>query len=95
MKAALAVTARQSLERDYDKAMREYLKKADESSLEAAYELGRRALQHGLGVVEFAALHAESLRRQMQNARSVAECEGAVRLLGHFFIESLSPFEMT
>ena len=43
MKAAFAVTARQSLERDYQQAMRQYLKKADESSLESAYELGTLA----------------------------------------------------
>ena len=95
MKAAVAVSARQSLERDYEKAMREYLKKADESSLEVAYELGRRALEQGLGVVEFAALHEESLLHLLQNARSAVECENSVRLLGHFLIESLSPFEMT
>src|SRR5260370_2054605 len=95
MKAVLAVTARELLERDYEKAMREYLKRADESSLESAYELGRRALEQGLGVVEFAALHEESLLHLLQNARSAAECENSVRLLGHFFIESLSPFERT
>ena len=95
MKAAFAVTARQSLERDYQEAMRQYLKKADESSLESAYELGRLALEQGLGIVEFAALHDEALVRVLQSARSPVECASTVRLLSHFFIESLSPFEMT
>ena len=95
MKAAFAVTARQSLERDYQEAMRLYLKRADESALEAAYELGRRALEQGLGIVEFAALHDQALGRLLQRARSSVECASTVQLLSHFFIESLSPFEMT
>ncbi len=95
MKPALAVTAHQSLKQDHEEAMRRYLKKTDESSLESAYELGRRALEQGLGILEFAALHGEALSRLLQNVRSPAECASTVRLLSHFFIESLSPFEMT
>lgn len=94
MKAAF-VKARQSLQRDYQSAIREYLKKADEPSLESAYELGRRALEEGMGVVEIAALYDDVLSRFLQDARTPAECSRRVKVLGHFFVESLSPFEMT
>jgi signal transduction histidine kinase len=95
MKAALAVTARQSLERDYQRSMREYLKNPDESSLESAYELGRRALEQGIGVVEFAALHDEALGHLLQSEPGSSHLASTAQRLGHFFIESLSPFEMT
>lgn len=94
MKAAF-VKARQSLRRDYQQAMREYLKKADESSLEAAYEFGRRALEEGMGVVEMAALFDDALSQFLEDARTPAECSRTAKVLGHFFVESLSPFEMT
>lgn len=95
MKAASTARARQKLERDYGNAIRDYLKKPDESSLELAYGLGRRALEQGLGVVEFAALYHEVLTRLLQSASSPAECSRTAPRLGHFFVESLSPFEMT
>jgi signal transduction histidine kinase len=95
MKAALAVADRQSLEHDYQQAMREYLKRPDESSLESAYELGRRALEQGWGVVEFAALHEEALSGLLQGDIDSAQYATDVQRLGGFFIESLSPFEMT
>jgi signal transduction histidine kinase len=94
MKAAMVQT-RQSLQQDYQQAIREYLKQADESSLEAAYELGRRALEEGMGVVEIAALYDQALSGFLQEARTPAECSRTAKVLGHFFVESLSPFEMT
>jgi signal transduction histidine kinase len=94
MKAALLQT-RHSLERDYQHAMLAYLKKPDESSLAAAYELGRRALEEGMGVVDIAALYDNALSRFLQNARTPTECSRTSKLLGRFFVESLSPFEMT
>jgi len=94
MKAALAVADRQSLDRDYQNAMLEYLKQPGESSLELAYELGRRALNQGLGVVGFAVLHEEALGRLLQSSMN-SPYAANVRRLGEFFIESLAPFEMT
>lgn len=95
MKTALATRARHSLHRDYTLAMRRYLRKGDESSLELAYELGRRALKEGWGVVEMADLFDRALRRLLQDASTPAECSSIVEKLSHFFIEGLSPFEMT
>jgi signal transduction histidine kinase len=92
---AVAARARQSFEKDYFDAARKYLKKADESCLESAYELGRRALEQGLGVVELAALHDEVVSRQLRSAATPAEGLRTSQRLGQFFIESLSPFEMT
>ena len=96
MKTAVATTGHQSLEQAYEEAMLQYLKKPDESSLESAYELGRLAMEQGLGILEFTALHGEVMGRLLQNLPSpTAEYAAMVRTLNHFFIESLSPFEMT
>jgi signal transduction histidine kinase len=92
---AVAAKARRSFEREYYDAVRRYLKKADESSLESAYEVGRRALEQGVGVVEIAALHDEALRRQLRSATSPEELPRTAQRLGQFLIESLSPYEMT
>lgn len=95
MKTAIATRARYSLHRDYTLAMRRYLKNGGEPSLELAYELGRRALQEGWGVVEIADLFDEALPRLLREASSPADCATMVEKLSQFFIESLSPFEMT
>ncbi len=95
MKTAVETRARDSLHHDYTLAMRRYLKNRDESSLELAYVLGRRALQEGWGVVEIADLFGEAIPRLLEDASSPAECASIVEKLSQFFIESLSPFEMT
>jgi signal transduction histidine kinase len=95
MKAALAVKSRQSLQRDYQAAMREYLKRGDESCLELAYGLGRRALEEGAGMVQVAAFYQEAVLKFLESARNPGEASFLLRRLGPFLVESLSPFEMT
>jgi signal transduction histidine kinase len=92
---AVAASAGESLERDYQDAMREYLKRTDEPSLKLAYELGRKALERGLGIMEFAALHENALCGVLRDAEDPAEYANTASRLRDFFIESLSPFEMT
>ena len=95
MKTTWAESVRHSLKRDYLVAVRRYLRHADESNLASAYELGRQALEHGLGVVEFATLHIHALGKLMQRTQSARQCSRTLQLVNEFFIESLSPFEMT
>ena len=45
---------------DYATALRAYLKDPDESALEAAYELGRAALDNGTGVIDIIGAHAKA-----------------------------------
>lgn len=75
--------------------MREYLSNAGEAALERAYELGRRALDQGLGVVDLGASYHRALRAMLQSSRTSAECIQTVKSLEGFFIENLSPYEMT
>ena len=79
---------------EYFTALEGYLRAGHESALTRAYELGRRAMADGLGVLDMAVLHRGAVdvlvvsapaRDQPQFARAVAD----------FFNELLSPFEMS
>src|SRR5438874_2441978 len=79
---------------EYFTALEGYLRAGHESALTRAYELGRRAMADGLGVLDMAVLHRAAVdalvvsasdRDQPQFARAVAD----------FFNELLSPFEMS
>src|SRR5881392_599889 len=79
---------------EYFTALEGYLRAGHESALIRAYELGRRAMADGLGVLDMAVLHRGAVdvlvvsapaRDQPQFARAVAD----------FFAELLSPFEMS
>ncbi len=78
---------------EYVSGLEAYLEQRDEAALTRAYELGRRAMIEGLGVLEMATLHRAALdalvlpnatdRRQRLDAST------------EFFNELLSPFEMS
>lgn len=77
----------------YAAALKEYLLWGGESALQRAYQLGRRALADGLGVLEMAAVHHQAMVGILQSANG--DLPGAIAAAGQFFAESLSPFEMT
>jgi light-regulated signal transduction histidine kinase (bacteriophytochrome) len=79
---------------EYVAAVARYLERRDEVALSVAYELGRRALGDGLGVLEMAAMHRVALENTVLRAPA-QECEQLARAAADFFRESLSPFEMT
>src|SRR5438093_6054598 len=75
----------------YAVALRSYLATEGEAALHAAYELGRRAVGEGLGVLGIAKIHQQALTtvllpRLGENQREVPAVES-------FFMEALSPFE--
>ncbi len=72
---------------DYRDALHRYLDGAGEAALSSAYEIGRRALAGGLGILDMVTLHH----------RAVAGIEHTwpAELAGNFLIESLSPFEIS
>lgn len=77
----------------YTAALREYLHGGGEIMLQRAYELGRRALTDGIGVLEMATLHRLAMGTLASSApRPVRE---TIAVASQFFAESLSSFEMT
>ena len=81
--------ARRELLEEYRRALADHLAGVGEAALARAYELARRAIAEGLGVLEMAALHHEALHATVPRPDPVRVAEAQA-----FFIESLSPFEM-
>jgi len=88
------VSSQEALAREYIAALTAYLEKGDEASLSHAYELGRRAMFEGLGVMDMALLHERALEAVVLPPAADKQLRLAAAA-GHFFRELLSPYEMT
>jgi hypothetical protein len=78
----------------YTTALLRYVVEPGEEGLEAAYELGRRAVGEQLSVLELSAVHHALLADLMRPPISWEESTRIADSLGAFFNESLSAFEM-
>lgn len=84
----------ETLTRDYAAALGEYLADPEEAALERAYELGRRALADGLGVLEMATVHSRALPATLAPAIDEADRVKRLEAVERFFLEASSPYEM-
>jgi signal transduction histidine kinase len=85
----------ETLARDYSVALRAYLADPEEEAgLERAYELGRRALADGLGVLEMATVHSRALPATLETADEENDRLKRLEAVERFFVEASSPFEM-
>jgi light-regulated signal transduction histidine kinase (bacteriophytochrome) len=84
--------AEREFDRLYAVALDAYLRHHGEDGLSVAYELGRRAMQQGLGVLDMATAHRDAVVGFLpgSNEERAAHVEAAE----DFFRELLSPFEM-
>lgn len=80
---------------EYTAALRDYLRGSGEAGLQRAYELGRQVLAGELGVLDMVRFHHEALVRAAADMARVAHDAEMVKAVARFFIESLTPFEMT
>jgi PAS domain S-box-containing protein len=78
----------------YAAALKEYLTGAREAASRRAYELGRRALAEGVGVLDMAALHHECVLGLLGEATPDSSSSQTERGAMNFFVESLRPYEM-
>lgn len=79
---------------EYSAAMQDYVQGRGEEALRRAYEAGRRALAEGLGILEMAAAHQQSVLRVLRSAPDDTTRERIRNQALDCFAESLSPFEM-
>lgn len=79
------------LQEEYEAALKRYLRDGGEAELNLSYDLGRRALAEGLGVLDMVAVHQAALEK-LAGAPLSAE---VLRRAGEFFTEGMGPFEMT
>src|SRR5215471_12746203 len=88
----VVTTDTKELGRRYLEILHEYVRSGSEASLSGGYEIGRRALMEGCGVLDMAVIHHRALRRL------IAKRKVPTALLApaeRFFAECLSPFEMS
>ena len=84
-----------SLKATYTDSLRDYLSESGEAPLARAYEIGRRALGEGIGVLGLAALHEEAVQTLLEEKRPAISRTRLLTGSAAFLAESLSPFEMT
>ncbi len=79
----------------YPKSLQNYLGGAGESALQQAYEIGRSALEAGIGLVAIADIHHACLQMLLAHEVAGGERERILTGAAHFFAECASPYEMT
>lgn len=83
------------LRRDYVPPFLAYLTHRDEAGLDAAYELGRAAMRHDVGLLGLVQIHEEVFLDVIRTARTAVEAAEMAEAASAFLFESLAPFEMT
>lgn len=78
----------------YTSALQDYLDGAGEAALQQAYELGRKALADGLGVLDMATVDHRGLVKGFLRAQNPKEGARTLKAAKQLFAEFLSPFEM-
>src|ERR1700686_191586 len=84
----------ENFEEEYCSALREYAAGGGEVALGQAYELGRRALEEQLSVVELASLDHHALIDLVRATEDKQQKEGLLRISAEFLAECVSPYEM-
>ena len=79
----------------YPTSLRDYLGGAGESALQQAYQIGRRALEAGTGLVAIADIHHSCLRELLAHGVGIDERDRILTGAAQFFAECISPYEMT
>lgn len=83
------------LEAQYTSALQNYLAEPGETALHHAYELGRAALENGVGLLDLAALYHKALGTLLSGRLAQDESMHLAKAVEIFFAESFAPFEMT
>jgi signal transduction histidine kinase len=83
------------LTRHYASALRKYLADEQEAVLAEAYDLGRLAIARGLGVLDMARVHQQAIEVSAWPVVMSTGRNSALKAAHTFFLESLSPFEVT
>ncbi len=71
-----------------------YLAGGGEAASLRSYELGRKAIGQGLGLMDLVTVHQEAVATILLRCATPNDCTRAAQAAGDFFAEALSPFEM-
>lgn len=81
--------------RRYRAALLDYLLGSGEAGLLRAYDLGRHAVDEGLGLLPVLRAHQEAIHAMLDSTLTVHESLRRLKAAEDFLMEMLSPFEMT
>jgi len=83
-----------NIEARYQSALLRYVSKPEEGGLLSGYNLGRAALDEGLGLLDLAAVHTSAVATALGKLADADQRRRVLHAQTEFFIEVLSPFEM-
>ena len=83
------------LRRDYAPLMLRYLAQRDEAGLQAAYELGRRAMRDSVGLLDTVRVHNELLLDVLATVRDAEEAVDLTRASTTLLMDLVAAFEMS
>jgi hypothetical protein len=86
-------TIREDIAKDYRAAFFRYLPRREESPLASAYDIGRRALDGRLSLLDLAEIHHEQLIEVLSDATG-DEVVDVARAGSEFFLEVLAAYDM-
>jgi GAF domain-containing protein len=78
----------------YRAALQAYLAEPGETTLRAAYELGRETVGRERGLLDLSVAHDDALVAVLETTTRGGGVERTVRAAGEFFLECISAFEM-
>jgi signal transduction histidine kinase len=84
----------ENFEEEYRSALGGYAAGGGELALGRAYELGRRALEDQVSVVELTSLHHQAVIDLVRTAETEQPQEELLRISSEFLAECVSPYEM-
>lgn len=87
--------ALEDFRRNYTPPFLAYLSREDEAGLRAAYELGRQAMSHEVGILGLVGVHNAVFLDVVATVRTVPAAYDVARAASAFLVEALSSFEMT
>jgi Phosphoserine phosphatase RsbU, N-terminal domain len=83
-----------ALRRNYRAALLRYLPRREEDPLHVGYELGRRAVEQRLSMLELVRLHHDVLLEILQTTRS-EDLPQVAMAASEFLLEALATYDMT
>jgi signal transduction histidine kinase len=82
------------LQTAYTAALQRFFSDPCESTLRGGYEVGRKAIADGVGVLEMASIHHAAIAKFLVSASDVERSKRYLQRADEFLAESLSPYEM-
>ena len=79
---------------DYAPLFLRHLARRDESGLQAAYELGRRAMQESVGLLEVVRVHNDLLLEVLTTVRDLDEVTDVAEAASALLIDLVASFEV-